>query len=190
MLDTEEIIELPLLQIDLKQYKVTYEMQEIVLPPKEMELLYFLASQPNRVFTRQQLLDQIWGLDFEGDPRTVDVHIKRLREKLGDSNPYWVRAAPKDEVGVARPSAHGQAITRTAIAFSSAAANSPGATKINQMRNMTTAMPTTIGTKIPEITSAMRFAQADATRLKIRTAAITIFLFVQTGEGWVWSRGT
>lgn len=90
MLDVNEIIELPLLKIDLKQYKVTCEKQEIVLPPKEMELLYFLASHPNQVFTRQQLLDQIWGLDFEGDPRTVDVHIKRIREKLGDSNPYWM----------------------------------------------------------------------------------------------------
>lgn len=73
MLDANEIIELPLLRIDLKQYKVTCEKQEIVLPPKEMELLYFLASHPNQVFTRQQLLDQIWGLDFEGDPRTVAI---------------------------------------------------------------------------------------------------------------------
>lgn len=89
MLDANEIIELPLLKINLKQYKVTCDKQEIVLPPKEMELLYFLALHSNQVFTRQQLLDQIWGLDFEGDPRTVDVHIKRIREKLGDPNPYW-----------------------------------------------------------------------------------------------------
>jgi DNA-binding response OmpR family regulator len=89
MLYANEIIELPLLKINLKQYKVTCDKREIVLPPKEMEILYFLASHPNQVFTRQQLLDQIWGLDFEGDPRTVDVHIKRIREKLGDSNPYW-----------------------------------------------------------------------------------------------------
>lgn len=89
MLDANEIIELPLLKINLKQYKVTCDKHEIVLPPKEMELLYFLASHSNQVFTRQQLLDQIWGLDFEGDPRTVDVHIKRIREKLGDPNPYW-----------------------------------------------------------------------------------------------------
>jgi DNA-binding response OmpR family regulator len=54
-----------------------------------MELLYFLAAHANQVFTRQQLLDQIWGWDFEGDPRTVDVHIKRIREKLGDPSPYW-----------------------------------------------------------------------------------------------------
>jgi DNA-binding response OmpR family regulator len=89
MLDANVIIELPLLKINLKQYKVTCDKHEIMLPPKEMELLYFLASHPNQVFTRQQLLDQIWGLDFEGDPRTVDVHIKRIREKLGESNPYW-----------------------------------------------------------------------------------------------------
>ncbi|MGM0867504.1 MAG: response regulator transcription factor [Bacillota bacterium] len=89
ILDANEIIELPLLKINLKQYKVTCEKQEIVLPPKEMDLLYFLASHPNQVFTRQQLLEQIWGLAFEGDPRTVDVHIKRIRDKLGDSNSYW-----------------------------------------------------------------------------------------------------
>ncbi|QUW23317.1 response regulator transcription factor [Sporosarcina sp. Marseille-Q4063] len=89
MLDANEIIELPMLKIDLQQYKVTYEKQEIVLPPKEMELLYFLSSHPNQVFTRQQLLEKIWGLDFEGNPRTVDVHIKRIREKLGNSNSYW-----------------------------------------------------------------------------------------------------
>jgi DNA-binding response OmpR family regulator len=89
MLDANEIIELPLLKIDPKEYKVTYDKHEIVLPPKEMELLYFLTLHSNQVFTRQQLLDQIWGLDFEGDPRTVDVHIKRIREKLGDSNTYW-----------------------------------------------------------------------------------------------------
>lgn len=90
MLDANEIIELPLLTIDLQQYKVICDKHEIMLPPKEMELLYFLASHPNQVFTRQQLLDQIWGLDFDGDPRTVDVHIKRIREKIGDVNPYWM----------------------------------------------------------------------------------------------------
>jgi len=78
-----------MLKINLKQYNVILYRQEIVLPPKEMELLYFLASYPNQVFTRQQLLEQIWGVDFEGEPRTVDVHIKRIRDKLGDSNPYW-----------------------------------------------------------------------------------------------------
>ena len=58
------------------------------MPPKELELLYFLASSPNRVFTREQLLDQIWGYEYIGDTRTVDVHIKRIREKIHD-NAYW-----------------------------------------------------------------------------------------------------
>lgn len=89
LLDSNEIIELPLLKINVQQYKVTYEKQDIILPPKEMDLLYFLAYHSNRVFTRQQLLEKIWGLDFEGDSRTVDVHIKRIRDKLGDSNSYW-----------------------------------------------------------------------------------------------------
>ena len=89
LFDTDEIIELPSLKIDLQQYNVTYDTQELVLPPKEMELLYFLAFHANHVFTRQQLLDRLWGWDFEGDPRTVDVHIKRIREKVGDSNPHW-----------------------------------------------------------------------------------------------------
>lgn len=89
MFDANAIIELPSLTINLQQYKVTCNQQEIVLPPKEMELLYFLALHTNQVFTRQQLLDQIWGWDFNGDPRTVDVHIKRIREKLGEPSPYW-----------------------------------------------------------------------------------------------------
>lgn len=89
LFDADEIVELPALQIDLKQYKAICNQREIELPPKEMELLYFLASHANHVFTRQQLLDQIWGWEFEGDPRTVDVHIKRIREKLGDANPHW-----------------------------------------------------------------------------------------------------
>ncbi|WP_206915813.1 response regulator transcription factor [Alicyclobacillus suci] len=84
-----ELIELPLLKIDMNQYKVICDTQEIVVAPREMELLYFLASHPNQVYTRQQLLDQIWGLDFDGDPRTVDVHVKRIREKLGDSDRCW-----------------------------------------------------------------------------------------------------
>ncbi|MBT2727394.1 response regulator transcription factor [Bacillus sp. ISL-75] len=86
---TNEILDLPLLKINLQQYNIIYDNHEIILPPKEMELLHFLVSNSNQVFTRQQLLNQIWGLDYEGDPRTVDVHIKRIREKLGDSNPYW-----------------------------------------------------------------------------------------------------
>jgi len=89
LFDADAILEFPLLKINLQQYKVTCEAQEIMFAPKEMEVLYFLASHANHVFTRQQLLDHLWGWDFEGDLRTVDVHIKRIREKLGDANPYW-----------------------------------------------------------------------------------------------------
>jgi len=73
----------------LRRANPLFDAQEIVFPPREMEVLYFLASHANHVFTRQQLLDHLWGWDFEGDPRTVDVHIKRIRAKLGDSNPSW-----------------------------------------------------------------------------------------------------
>ncbi len=74
----------PDLEISLTNYSVTYMGQRIDMPPKELELLYFMASSPNYVFTREQLLDQIWGYEYIGDTRTVDVHIKRLREKLKD----------------------------------------------------------------------------------------------------------
>ena len=70
-------------------YIVTYYDKELELPPKEFELLYFLASNPNKVFTREQLLDKIWGYDFFGDTRTVDVHIKRVREKMPDQDESW-----------------------------------------------------------------------------------------------------
>lgn len=90
ILNNEEgMLTLPSLTIDMKQYKMVCFGEEMTLPPKEIELLYFLASQPNRVFTRQELLDQIWGYDFEGDARTVDVHIKRIREKLGKEATQW-----------------------------------------------------------------------------------------------------
>lgn len=89
LLFEEEIYEFPGLKIDLRQYKVICRGSEISLPPKEMELLVFLVANCNKVFTRLQLIDQVWGLAFEGDPRTVDVHIKRLREKLGDAFPDW-----------------------------------------------------------------------------------------------------
>lgn len=72
------------LTINLTNYSVMYLGQNIDMPPKELELLYFLASSPNHVFTREQLLDQIWGYEYIGDTRTVDVHIKRLREKIKD----------------------------------------------------------------------------------------------------------
>lgn len=63
--------------------------REIELPPKELELLFFLASNPNKVFTREQLLEHVWGFDFFGDSRTVDVHVKRLREKLDIQGQIW-----------------------------------------------------------------------------------------------------
>ena len=78
----------PGLTVSLKEYDVHYEGKRLEMPPKELEVLYFLASHPNQVFTREQLLSQIWGYDFFGDSRTVDVHIKRLREKLTDSEKY------------------------------------------------------------------------------------------------------
>ena len=74
----------PDLIINLSNYSVQYYSSNIEMPPKELELLYFLASNPNQVFTREQLLDNIWGYEYFGDTRTVDVHIKRLREKIKD----------------------------------------------------------------------------------------------------------
>lgn len=72
------------LQINLTNYSVHYKDATVEMPPKELELLYFLASSPNQVFTREQLLDHIWGYEYIGDTRTVDVHIKRIREKIKD----------------------------------------------------------------------------------------------------------
>lgn len=81
-------VEYPGLIVNLSNYSVTYDGQQIDMPPKELELLYFLASSPNQVFTREQLLDNIWGYEYVGDTRTVDVHVKRLREKIKDK-PIW-----------------------------------------------------------------------------------------------------
>lgn len=81
----DKIVSYPDLSINLTNYSVTYMGRNLDMPPKELELLYFLASQPGRVFTREQLLDQIWGYEYIGDTRTVDVHIKRIREKIHDS---------------------------------------------------------------------------------------------------------
>ena len=78
------------LEINLTNYSVTYMGSKIDMPPKELELLYFLAVSPNHVFTREQLLDQIWGYEYIGDTRTVDVHIKRLREKLSDHTAWRI----------------------------------------------------------------------------------------------------
>ena len=78
----------PGLTISITEYSVRYDGHNVEMPPKELEVLYFLASHANQVFTREQLLKQVWGYDFFGDSRTVDVHIKRLREKLTDSERY------------------------------------------------------------------------------------------------------
>lgn len=84
---TGDYIEYDNLIVNISNYTVTFNGNNIEMPPKELELLYFIASHPNQVFTRDQLLNQLWGYDFVGDTRTVDVHIKRLREKLnGDYN--------------------------------------------------------------------------------------------------------
>ena len=79
-----EYVEYPDLIVNLTNYSVIYNGHSVEMPPKELELLYFLASSPNQVFTREQLLDHIWGYEYIGDTRTVDVHIKRLREKIKD----------------------------------------------------------------------------------------------------------
>lgn len=85
---TGKYVEYPDLIINQTNYSVIYMGKTIDMPPKELELLYFLAASPNQVFTREQLLDHIWGYEYIGDTRTVDVHIKRLREKIKD-NRYW-----------------------------------------------------------------------------------------------------
>ncbi|WP_373897385.1 response regulator transcription factor [Haloimpatiens sp. FM7315] len=83
----KEVLDFDNLTIDINSYKVIYNNKEVKMPPKEFELLYYLANNKNRVFTREQLLCEVWGYDYPGDSRTVDVHVKRLREKLeGGSN--------------------------------------------------------------------------------------------------------
>ena len=79
-----DMLSFPGLTISLSRYEVLYQGKQAELPPKEIELFYFLASHPNTVFTREQLLEKVWGFDYFGDSRTVDVHVKRLREKLTD----------------------------------------------------------------------------------------------------------
>lgn len=85
----EKVVVYPNLTINLTTYEVKLEDKIIEMPPKEIELLYFLASHPNKVFTREQLLDHIWGYNFVGDTRTVDVHIKRIREKIEKDKYPW-----------------------------------------------------------------------------------------------------
>ena len=82
-------LELDKLIIDMDAFELTVDGKKVPTPPKEMELLYHLASTPNRVYTRNQLLDEVWGFDYFGDTRTVDVHIKRLREKLEGVSDQW-----------------------------------------------------------------------------------------------------
>ena len=77
------------LEIDMDSFELTVDGKKVEAPPKEMELLFHLASSPNRVYTRNQLLDEVWGFDYFGDSRTVDVHIKRLREKLEGVSDQW-----------------------------------------------------------------------------------------------------
>ncbi len=77
------------LVIDMDAFELTVDGRKVDTPPKEMELLYYLASSPNRVYTRNQLLDEVWGFDYFGDSRTVDVHVKRLREKLEGVSESW-----------------------------------------------------------------------------------------------------
>ena len=84
----KECVTYPDLIINQTDYSVTYKNKRVEMPPKELELLYFLASSPNQVFTREQLLDNIWGYEYIGDTRTVDVHIKRIREKIKD-HAHW-----------------------------------------------------------------------------------------------------
>lgn len=83
-------VEYPDLMINISNYSVVYYGKSIDMPPKELELLYFLASSPNQVFTREQLLDNIWGYEYIGDTRTVDVHIKRVREKIHDHDKWSI----------------------------------------------------------------------------------------------------
>ena len=89
--DQEKAIVLPDLSISLENYSVILDGIQLEMPPKEIELLYFLASHAGKVFTREQLLEQVWGFDFFGDSRTVDVHVKRIREKLGERQSWQLK---------------------------------------------------------------------------------------------------
>ena len=87
--DDSEVIRFDNLEISLQKYELKLAGKVVDIPPKELELLYFLTSNYNRVFTRDQLLDKVWGFDYLGDSRTVDVHVKRLREKLEGKSDKW-----------------------------------------------------------------------------------------------------
>lgn len=86
----KDYAEYPELIVNMEEYSVSYQGQTIDMPPKEIELLFYLASHPNQVFTREQLLDHIWGYEYIGDTRTVDVHIKRIREKINDHSTWSI----------------------------------------------------------------------------------------------------
>ncbi len=89
--EPERTIVLPGLSVSLENYSVVLDGRQLEMPPKEIELLFFLASHAGKVFTREQLLEQVWGFDFFGDSRTVDVHVKRIREKLGDRHEWQLK---------------------------------------------------------------------------------------------------
>lgn len=88
--EAEDEVRFPDLIINKSNYSVQFRGVQVEMPPKELELLYFLAATPGHVYTREQLLNQIWGYDYVGDTRTVDVHIKRIREKLGDHEKWSI----------------------------------------------------------------------------------------------------
>jgi DNA-binding response OmpR family regulator len=89
--EPERTIVLPGLSVSLENYAVVLDGKQLEMPPKEIELLYFLAAHSGKVFTREQLLEQVWGFDFFGDSRTVDVHVKRIREKLGEQHDWQLK---------------------------------------------------------------------------------------------------
>lgn len=89
--DSNENVEYKDLLINITDYTVTFQDKKVEMPPKEIELLYYLASHPKKVFTREQLLEQVWGFEYFGDSRTVDVHIKRIREKVSGNDEWSIK---------------------------------------------------------------------------------------------------
>ena len=87
--NTDKIVSYENIMINLSNYELVLNGENLSIPPKELELLYYLAAHPNRVFTREQLLEDVWGFDYYGDSRTVDVHIKRIREKIEGLSEKW-----------------------------------------------------------------------------------------------------
>jgi len=87
--ENQKLVKYDKLEINLTNYELTVDGKQVDTPPKELELIFHLAKNPNRVFTRNQLLDEVWGFDYYGDSRTVDVHVKRLREKLENVSDKW-----------------------------------------------------------------------------------------------------